>query len=127
MPFHFLFIFLTCFTQIPQMGIFVKQFPLIFPLFPDVGEIDFPAREFCFPNETQFPNFPPISPEFPLNFPRIHPISKRFLLIPPDSPVSWKSDEKLFIFSLVFPGVKCISLLGKSNSPNFFSGYRENR
>ena len=30
----FPFIFPTSFTQIPQMGIFVKQFSLIFPLFP---------------------------------------------------------------------------------------------
>ena len=37
-----------------------------------------------------------------------------------------KSDEKLFIFSLVFPGVKYISFLGKSNSPDFSTGYREN-
>ena len=41
-----------------------------------------------------------------------------------------KSDQKLYtsfhLFSFVFPGEKYISLLGKSNSPDFSSGYREN-
>ena len=60
------FISTTCFTQIPQMGIFVKQLSLIFP---NVREIDFPAIESCFPSgEAQFPNFPPISPAFPPKF-----------------------------------------------------------
>ena len=36
-PFHYPFISPTCFTQIPLRGIFVKQFSLIFPFFPDVG------------------------------------------------------------------------------------------
>ena len=81
-PFYFHSISPTCFTQIPHMGSFVKQFSLILPLFPDVGEIDFPVREFCFPiGETQFPNFPPISPEFPPNSPD-------FPMIPTDSPDS---------------------------------------
>ena len=48
------------------MGIFVKQFSLIFP---DVGGIDFPAREFCFQFVSKIPqfspNFPRNSPEFP--------------------------------------------------------------
>ena len=39
----------------------------------------------------------------------------------------WEIRWKAFMFfSLVFPGVKYISLLGKSNSPDFSSGYREN-
>ena len=153
------------------MGIFVKQFALIFP---DVGEIAFSAREFCFPiGETQFPTFPPISPEFPLYFPRIPPIFQLFLLIP-QFPVQfsiqlhkctlslpilcilhvslkmriphyarqknyksrefwgisgelWGNQMKSFsFFLLIFPGVKYISLLGKSNSLDFSSGYNEN-
>ena len=141
-----------------------------------MGGIDFPARELCFPiGETQFPNFPPISPKIP----RIPPISQWFLLIPRfrvqfsiqlhkctlylsikpilcilhvslkmriphyarqriinlvnsggiqgNSGEFWGNQMKrLSFFSLVFPGVKYISLLGKSNSPDFSCGYREN-
>ena len=59
-PFHFPFIPPTCSTQIPQMGISAKQFSLIFPLSPDVGEIDFPAIDFPI-GGTQFPEkFPQI-------------------------------------------------------------------
>ena len=72
-PFHFPFISPTCFTQIPQMGIFVKQFSFIFPLFLRYGGISFPC---------QFsPNFPRISPKFSSNSPRIPRISQLFLLI----------------------------------------------
>ena len=73
------FISTTCFTQIPQMGIFVKQLSLIFP---NVGEIYFTVRESCFPSEeAQFPIFP----QFPLHFP---PNSLDFPMIPSDSAVS---------------------------------------
>ena len=34
--------------------------------------------------------------------------------------------KALHSFSLIFPGVKYISLLGKSNSPDFSIGYCEN-
>ena len=37
--------------------------------------------------------------------------------------IRWKAFN---FFSLVFPGVKYISLLGISNSPDFTGGYREN-
>ena len=41
-----------------------------------------------------------------------------------------KSDQKFLSsfhsFSFVFPGEKYMSLLRKSNSPDFSSGYREN-
>ena len=134
-----------------------------------MGEIYFPAREFCFTiGETQFPNFPPISPEFPLippisQFPvqfsiqlhkctlslSIRPILfllQVFLKMRPphyarqrvinignsgeiqgNSGNSGEIRVKAFhFFSIVLPGVEYISLLGKSNSPDFSSGYREN-
>ena len=78
------------------------------PFFPDAGKIDFPAREFCFYiGETQFPNFPPISPEFPQ-------ISQLFLMIPPDSPVSsavFNTTSQVYFFSenqAYFMHITCI-------------------
>ena len=75
------------------MGIFVKKFSLIFPLFsPMWGKLISPPGSFVSSlerhNSSISPNFPQISLQFPLNSPQIHPISKFFLLIPPDSPVS---------------------------------------
>ena len=71
-PFHFPFIFLTCLPQIPQLGIFVKQFSLIFPLFPRCGGNLFPHQGIL------FPHWGNTIPQFSINSPRISP----------DSPVS---------------------------------------
>ena len=128
-------------------------FSSFFPFSPDVGGIYFTVCEFCFTiGETQFTNFPQISPEFPPNFwensGKIPGNSGKFWEnsgnsgeIPGNSGEFWensgefrgilgKPDRKLFTrfhsFSFVFPGENYISLLGKSNSPDFSSGYREN-
>ena len=81
-PFHFPFISPTCFTQISEMGILWNT-SLISPFFLDGEEFDFPVREFCSPiGETQLPNFPPIPPEFHLNFPRFPNDSYWFPVFP---------------------------------------------
>ena len=106
-PFHFPHLFHTNFHE----GNFLKQFPLIFPLFPGEKVISqlvnsvsplgkhnspiFPLFPQNFPRIppkfTNFPwNFPPIFPKFPRNspifpeFPRNSPISPKF---PPNSPI----------------------------------------
>ena len=97
-PFHFPLISPTCFTQIPLRGIFVKQFSLIFSLFPWCGGNLFHSLWILFhhlgntihqfsPDFPQFPqNFPLISPEFPPNFPRIPPKFTNFPWISPQFP-----------------------------------------
>ena len=93
----FLFISHTCFTQIPLRGFFVKQFSLIFPLFPWCGGNWFHSLWILFHNwgntihqffpqfpqnfpriPPKFTNFPPISPEFPPTFPRNSQIFPEF-------------------------------------------------
>ena len=71
----FRFISPTCFTQIPQMIIFAKQFSLIFPR---CGGNWFPNQGILFPHwEKQFPSYPlispisqwfPLIPQFPVQF-----------------------------------------------------------
>ena len=100
-PFHFPFISPTCFTQIPQMGILVKHFFLILPLFPWRRGNWFPRqglREFCFSiGETQSSNFLPISPDFSM--------------ITPDSPVFravFNTTSQVCTLSLSIRPILCI-------------------
>ena len=103
----FPFISPTYFTQIPLREFLWNSFPSFSPFFPDVGEI---VCEFCFTiREAQFTNFPPISPEFPPNFPEIHRFSPQFpnasywFLLNPQFPVQ---------FSLHMCSLQCLWVLG---------------
>ena len=62
--------------KFPGWEYFWNCFLSFSPFFPEVGEIDFPFREFCFHiDKTQLPNF---VPNFPPNFHWILPEFPRF-------------------------------------------------
>ena len=80
----------TCFTQFPQMGIFVKQFSLIFLPFSPMWENWFPHQGILFPywGNTTVSYWGNTIHQFSHNFPKIPPNSPDFPMIPTDSSVS---------------------------------------
>ena len=120
-------IFPTCFPQISRMGIFVKQLSLIFLLIPLIPQF---TVQFAIQSHkcTLSLGIRPILCilHVSLKIRISHYARQRIINLGNSGEIQGNSGEirrnAFHSFSLVFPGVKYISLLGKSHSPDFSSG-----